>query len=79
MEAYPPINEERALKMQLKWLSNWTSYTIPWKLRRSIFFSWLFFSPVHLIMDKKSIIQWNCRGLKANFNEILILMSLFFS
>ena len=28
-------------------------------------------------MDKKSIIQWNCRGLKANFNEILILMSLF--
>ena len=28
-------------------------------------------------MDKKSIIQWNCRGLKANYNEILILMSLF--
>ena len=28
-------------------------------------------------MDKKSIIQWNCRGLKANFNEVLILMSLF--
>ena len=23
-------------------------------------------------MDKKSIIQWNCRGLKANYNEILI-------
>ena len=28
-------------------------------------------------MDKKSIIQWNCRGLKANYNEVLILMSLF--
>ena len=28
-------------------------------------------------MDKKSIIQWNCRGLKASYNEILILMSLF--
>ena len=28
-------------------------------------------------MDKKSIIQWNCRGLRANYNEILILMSLF--
>ena len=28
-------------------------------------------------MDKKSIIQWNCRGLGANYNEILILMSLF--
>ncbi|MES9994020.1 MAG: reverse transcriptase domain-containing protein, partial [Candidatus Thiodiazotropha sp.] len=27
-------------------------------------------------MDKKSIIQWNCRGLKANYNEILILMSI---
>ena len=26
-------------------------------------------------MDKKSIIQWNCRGLKANYNEVLILMS----
>ena len=24
-------------------------------------------------MDKKSIIQWNSRGLKANYNEILIL------
>ena len=23
-------------------------------------------------MDKKSIIQWNCRGLRANYNEILI-------
>ena len=30
-------------------------------------------------MDKKSIIQWNCRGLKANYNEVLILLSLFFS
>ena len=28
-------------------------------------------------MNKKSIIQWNCRGLKANYNEVLILMSLF--
>ena len=28
-------------------------------------------------MDKKSIIQWNCRGLKANYNEVLILLSLF--
>ena len=28
-------------------------------------------------MDKKSIIQGNCRGLKANYNEVLILMSLF--
>ena len=28
-------------------------------------------------MDKKSIIQRNCRGLRANYNEILILMSLF--
>ena len=28
-------------------------------------------------MDKKSIIQWNCRCLRANYNEILILMSLF--
>ena len=28
-------------------------------------------------MYEKSIIQWNCRGLKANYNEILILMSLF--
>ena len=28
-------------------------------------------------MDKKSIIQWNCRGLKTNYNEELILMSLF--
>ena len=27
-------------------------------------------------MDKKSIIQWNCRGLKANCNEILILTTL---
>ena len=32
---------------------------------------------MHLIMDEKSIIQWNCRGLKATYNEILILMSLF--
>ena len=28
-------------------------------------------------MDKKSIIRCNCRGLKANYNEELILMSLF--
>ena len=28
-------------------------------------------------MDKKSTIQWNCRGLKANYNEVLIIMSLF--
>ena len=28
-------------------------------------------------MDKKSIIQWNCHGLRAKYNEILILMSLF--
>ena len=28
-------------------------------------------------MDKKTIIQCNCRGLKANDNEELILMSLF--
>lgn len=28
-------------------------------------------------MDNKSIIQWNCRGLKGNYNEILILVSLF--
>ena len=27
-------------------------------------------------MDKKSILQWNCRGLKANNNEILILTTL---
>ena len=25
------------------------------------------------------LVQWNCRGLKANYNEILIIMSLFFS
>ena len=25
----------------------------------------------------KSILQWNCRGLKANFNELLILTTLF--
>ena len=34
-------------------------------------------SPHYFIMDKKSIIQCNCRGLKANYNEELILMSLF--
>ena len=28
-------------------------------------------------MDQNSILQWNCRGLKANFNELLILLSLF--
>ena len=28
-------------------------------------------------MDKKSVIQRNCRGLKANYNEIFILVSLF--
>ena len=28
-------------------------------------------------MDKTSIIHWNCRGLIANFNDILILMSSF--
>ena len=28
-------------------------------------------------MDKKSILQWNCRGLKANYNEILILTTLY--
>ena len=27
-------------------------------------------------MDKKSIIQWNCRGLKANYNEVLILRAI---
>ena len=27
-------------------------------------------------MDKHSIIQWNCRGLKANYNEVLILLTL---
>ena len=27
-------------------------------------------------MDKKSILQWNCRGLKANYNDILILTTL---
>ena len=27
-------------------------------------------------MDKKSILQWNCRGLKANYNKILILTTL---
>ncbi len=29
-------------------------------------------------MDKKhnTILQWNCRGLKANYNEILILLSM---
>ena len=38
----------------------------------------MYFSPIHFIMDKKTIIQsWNCRGLRANYNEILILMSLF--
>ena len=37
----------------------------------------VFFSPIHFITDKKSINQWNCRGLRANHNEILILMSLF--
>ena len=30
-------------------------------------------------MDKKSILQWNCRGLKANYKEILILTILFSS
>ena len=33
----------------------------------------MFFSPIHSIMDKKTIIQWNCRGLRANYNEILIV------
>ena len=28
-------------------------------------------------MGQNSILQWNCRGLKANFNELLILLSLF--
>ena len=28
-------------------------------------------------MGQNSIFQWNCRGLKANFNELLILLSLF--
>ena len=28
-------------------------------------------------MGQNSIIQWNCRGLKANFNEFLILLSFF--
>ena len=37
----------------------------------------MYLSPIHFIMDKKTIIQWNCRGLRANYNEILILMSLF--
>ena len=37
----------------------------------------MYFSPIHSIMDKKTIIQWNCCGLRANYNEILILMSLF--
>ena len=37
----------------------------------------MYFSPIHSIMDKKTIIQWNCRGHRANYNEILILMSLF--
>ena len=37
----------------------------------------MYFSPIHLIMDKKSIIRWNCCGIRANYNEILILMSLF--
>ena len=37
----------------------------------------MYFSPIHSIMDKKTIIQWNCCGLGANYNEILILMSLF--
>ena len=27
-------------------------------------------------MDKTSILQWNCRGLKANYNKILILTTL---
>ena len=37
----------------------------------------MYFSPIHFIMDKKTIIQLNCRSLRANYNEILILMSLF--
>ena len=28
-------------------------------------------------MDKKSILQSNCRGLKTNYNEIFILTTLF--
>ena len=36
-------------------------------------------SPHYFIMDKKSFIQRNCRGLKANYNEVLIVMSLFLS
>ena len=26
--------------------------------------------------SKHKIIQWNCRGLKSNYNEILLLLSL---
>ena len=36
----------------------------------------IFKSSLHLSWIKKSIIQWNCRGLKANYNEILILTTL---
>ena len=36
----------------------------------------LFYIISPFIMDKKSIIQWNCRGLEANYNEILILTTL---
>ena len=28
-------------------------------------------------MGQNSILKWNCTGLKANFNELLILLSLF--
>ena len=33
-------------------------------------------SSLHSSWIKKSIIQWNCRGFKANYNEILILTTL---
>ena len=36
----------------------------------------IFKSSLHSSWIKKSIIQWNCRGLKANYNEILILTTL---
>ena len=38
-EVHPLIDNQRDLMIQLKWLTNLASYMIPWKLRRSIFFS----------------------------------------
>ena len=31
---------------------------------------------IHSIMNHNALLPWNCRGLKANYNELLLLISL---